>query len=80
MPNISLYIEDILDDCTDPEIKDAIDWLVNNDFLKGTAVVVSGNVSPQEEEFYDMIDYLSGLYYQISVEDLQVIREVLKKY
>jgi hypothetical protein len=80
MPNISLDIEDILDDCTDHEIKDAIDWLVDNDFLKGTAVVVSDNVSPQEEEFYDMIDHLSGLYYQISVEDLQVIREVLKKY
>jgi hypothetical protein len=80
MPNISLDIEDILDDCTDHEIKDAIDWLVDNDFFKGTAVVVSDNVSPQEEEFYDMIDHLSGLYYQISVEDLQVIREVLKKY
>jgi hypothetical protein len=80
MPNISLDIEDILDDCTDHEIKDAIDWLVDNDFLKGTAVVVSDNVSPQEEEFYDMIDHLSGLYYQISVEDLQVIKEVIKKY
>jgi hypothetical protein len=80
MPNISLDIEDILDDCTEHEIKDAIDWLVDNDFLKGTAVVVSDNVSSQEEEFYDMIDHLSGLYYQISVEDLQVIREVLKKY
>jgi hypothetical protein len=80
MPDISIDIEDILDECSSHEIQTAVEWLVDNDHLKGSTVVVSDEISYQEEEFYNIVEEFSKLYYQISVEDLQVIKEVIKKY
>ncbi len=73
-------IEDILDDCSELEIKAAISWLKDNDYLVNEQIINDSTMSLSEENFHKNVQKLSELYFAMSVEDCAVIETILNKY
>lgn len=77
---VDVDIENILDDCSEGEIQNTINWLKNNNYLVNEQIVQPHDLSYSEEQFYAKLDKLSKLYFTISSEDLEILEELLKKY
>lgn len=76
---VEVDIEEILDDCSDEEIKTVIQWLKTNEHVK-VEDIVSHDLSYSEENFYKSVEKLSGLYYSLTSEDCETLDRILKKY
>lgn len=77
---VDVDIEDMLDDCSEKEIENAINWLKEHDYLTNEQIVQPHDLSYSEEQFYAKLDKLSELYFTISADDLEILEELLKKY
>lgn len=77
---VDVEIEDILNDCSENEIKSAIRWLKDNEYLLNEKIIEEHTLSFIEEQFYKNVEKLSGLYLAMSKEDYAVIETILKKY
>jgi len=77
---VDVDIEDILDDCSELEIKAVISWLKDNDYLVNEQIINDSTMSLSEENFHKNVQKLSELYFAMSVEDSAVIETILNKY
>ena len=77
---VDVDIEDILDDCSELEIKAVISWLKDNDYLINEQIINDSTMSLSEENFHKNVQKLSELYFAMSVEDSAVIETILNKY
>lgn len=74
-------IEEILNECTESEIRDAVNWLKDHNYLGHESIIIDGDqMSHSENEFYSDVDKLSELYFRLTKEDHEVIKNILKKY
>lgn len=77
--DVDIDIVDVLEDCSSSEIIDALDYLEENNFIRGKQRL-DPNATHEEEEFYTLISKLSDSYLCISPEDIDVLRMIAKKY
>lgn len=77
--DVDIDIVDVLEECSNSEIIDALDYLEENNFIRGKQRL-DPNATHDEEEFYNLISKLSESYLSISPEDMDVLRMIAKKY
>jgi hypothetical protein len=65
-----------------------IDYLRDDGYLTdepsgindGVSIVIPSDASMGQEEHLRLVSKLGGLYYRISDEDMEIIRNIVKKY
>ena len=65
-----------------------IDYLRDDSYLTdepsgindGVSIVIPSDASMGQEEHLRLVSKLGGLYYRISDEDMEIIRNIVKKY
>lgn len=86
MPNIDVDIDDFLESCSDYEIKEVIEWLKEQEWINEDSDDENEKQIPfnkqniYDQEWYSLCDKLSSIRLQLSHEDEETIRNILKKY
>ena len=76
--DVDVDIIEILDECSSSEIKEVIDWLVDNDYIKSERTTKSESL--MEEEWNDVINKLHTLRQRLTIEEEQIIKSIINKY
>ena len=83
--NVDTYVDvevdvlDVIEECSDSEIEDVLDYLEENNIIRGKQRV-NQNANHDEVEFHKAVDKLSGLYLQMSPSDWEIIQTLINKY
>lgn len=83
--NVDTYVDvdidvlDVIEECSDSEIRDVLNYLEENDIIRGRQRV-NPKANHDEVQFYKSVDKLSGLYLQMSPSDWETIQKVIEKY
>lgn len=83
--NVDTYVDvevdvlDVIEECSDSEIEDVLDYLEENDIIMGKQRI-NPKATHDEVEFHKAVNKLSGLYVQISPSDWETIHKVIEKY
>lgn len=83
--NVDTYVDvdidvlDVIEECSDSEIEDVLDYLEENNIIRGKQRV-NANANHDEVEFHKAVDKLSGLYLQMSPSDWEIIQKVIENY
>jgi hypothetical protein len=86
--NVDVEVDEFVDSCSKREIKELIDYLVDEGHLPESVLDSNGNIiniknskiSHLEQEFIDNVDKLKGKFYSLSSEDEGEIMKIIKKY
>ena len=83
--NVDVEVDEFVDSCSKREIKELIDYLVDEGHLPESVLDSNGDnkdskISYLEQEFIDNMDKLKGKYYSLSGEDESEIMKIIKKY
>jgi hypothetical protein len=76
---IDLDADEFLDECSSGEIEDVIEWLIDNDHLKGT-LLTPNSTSFDQTDFTQALNKLQMAYYQMPNHECQLIIDLAKKY
>lgn len=79
---VEVEIDEFVSSCSSYEIKELINCLKEDGYLKDYIKELSkyNPSSLMESEFTDMIFKLNSLYLQMSNDDLQTIKNIVNKY
>jgi len=91
MPNFTAYnvdvdldidVDDFLSECSNREIKELINALIEDGYLKKHPLLPGheDKLGKMEEEFLNKLYTISTKYYSISEEELEVIDTLYNKY
>jgi hypothetical protein len=84
MPNFTaetdIEVDEFLSECSDSEIKEAIDFLIEEGHLNDATVIENNTTSNHEGDFISKLRDLSLKYYSMSNEDIVQIEELHKRY
>ena len=85
--NVDVEVDEFVDSCSKREIKELIDYLVDEGHLPESVLDNNGDIKDSknsksylEQEFINNIDYLKSKYYSLSGEDESEIMKIIKKY
>lgn len=78
--DVDVDIEDVLDECSDDEIKEVIKWLKANDYLADEKIITDPTLSPSEIEYYDNVEKLQDMYLVLTQDDYLTIKHIIEKY
>jgi hypothetical protein len=84
--DVDVYVDDFLRGCSSREIKELIECLREDGHLPDAEerMVIGDTAQPIEnlhdEEWYDTIKKLAGLRLQMTLEDIETIKNITKKY
>jgi hypothetical protein len=70
-------VEEFLDDCSKREIEEAIQWLVDRDWIKPNQIE-EGNV--MDIEWFNAVSKLHTLRQRLTVEEEELIKSIVNKY
>lgn len=75
---IDIDVDDFMDECDSYDIKEIIDWLVDNDHLSkdGLILSTSRNMTFQESELLQNLKLIREKYYSLSIEQLETIKQI----
>ena len=83
---VDIDVDDFLSSCGRLEIKEVIEFLKENELIGGDSDDENPNLIPFnkqnifDQEWYSLCDKLSSIRLQLSREDEETIRNILKKY
>jgi hypothetical protein len=83
--NVDTYVDvevdalDVVEECSDSEIRDILNYLEENDFILGIHRV-NPKATHGEVEFNKAVNKLSRLYLQLDQEDWATIQKLIEKY
>lgn len=85
MPNLEVYVDievdEFVDSCSKREIKELIDYLVEEGHLSDEVIDKNNpKMGSLEMGFIENINKLKGKYYSLSSEDEGEIMKIFKKY
>jgi len=86
MANIDVNVDDFLLSCDRYDIKDIIKFLKDEEWISEDSDDENPNLIPlnkqniYDQEWYSLCDKLSSIRLQLSHEDEETIRNILKKY
>ena len=77
--DVDIDVTEVLDECSESEIKDVLVWLEDSGYLlAGKKVDVNANYD--ETDFDESVMKLSHLYLQIKPEEWAMIKSIIDKY
>jgi hypothetical protein len=77
--DVDIDVDEYLSECSDDEITEIIDALVEDGYLKSDGKFGEGQTL-MENLFFKQCNGLKGAYMQISNEDIEIIEQIYKKY
>jgi hypothetical protein len=85
---INLSIDEVYDEMTSWDKNEMVDYLREDGFLspettdinEGVPIQVPMDATYNQEEFLRLTSKLGSLYYRINNDDLEIIRNIVKKY
>jgi hypothetical protein len=86
MANIDVDVDDFLSSCDRYDIKEIIKFLKDEEWISEDSDDENPNLIPldkqnmYDQEWYSLCDKLSSIRLQLSHEDEETIRNILKKY
>ena len=86
MANIDVDVDDFLSSCDRYDIKEIIKFLKDEEWISEDSHDENPNLIPlnkqniYDQEWYSLCDKLSSIRLQLSHEDEETIRNILKKY
>ena len=81
MPNFSQYldvdVDEFLDNCSDTELDEVIEWLKDNNHIKSEDVIDIEDASCSKDEiFNDALNNLAGNRFKMSIQEEELIIEL----
>ncbi len=81
--DVDINIDEFVDICSSRDIKELIEYLRDNKHLpdvedEDEEKTESFNI--HDEEWYDVLKKLAGLRLQMSLEDIETVKQIVKKY
>lgn len=75
---VDIDVDDFMGECDSCDIKEIIDWLVDNDHLSkdGLILEASRNMTFQESELLQNLKLIREKYYQLSIDQLEAIKQI----
>ena len=85
---INLSIDEVYDEMTSWDKNEMVDYLREDGYFdfeqtsinEGVPIQLKADTTYDQEEFLRLISKLGSLYYRINDEDLEIIRNIVKKY
>ena len=78
--DVDFEIDEIVDSCSDREIKKLIRYLSSAGHLSKFKVLDESNMTANEIEFNEQLIALSEKYYQMTKEEIDLIASLYDKY
>ena len=88
--SIAIYVDldEVYDQMDRWDKNTMMDYLRNDGYLTdepsgindGVSILIPNDASMGQEEHLRLVSKLGGLYYRISDEDVEIIRNIVKKY
>ena len=78
--DVEIEIDEFVDSCSDREMKKLIDYLQRTGNLGKFNIKDETKMTSNEIEFRDKMSSLSDKYYQMSVEEIELIENLYNKY
>lgn len=78
--DVDIEIDEFVDSCTDRDIKKLLKYLSDTGHLNKFGVPDETKMTANEIDFRDKLSFLTGKYYQMSVEEIETIETLYKKY
>jgi hypothetical protein len=78
--DVDFEIDEIVDSCSDREIKSLIKYLASAGHLSKFKVLDESRMTANEIEFNEQLIALSEKYYQMTVEEIKTIESLYNKY
>ena len=78
--DVDIEIDEFVDSCTDRDIKKLLKYLSDTGHLSKFGVPDETKMTAQEEKFVEQLSTLSSKYIQMTVEEIQFIETLYKKY
>ena len=78
--DVDIEIDEFVDSCSDRDIKKLLKYLSDTGHLSKFGVPDESKMTSQEEEFVGQLSTLSSKYIQMTVEEIQFIETLYKKY
>jgi hypothetical protein len=75
--DFDVEVEEFLDDCSKREIEEAIQWLVDRDWIQPNQIE-EGNV--MDIEWFNTVSKLHTLRQRLTVEEEELIKSIVNKY
>ena len=71
---------DYVDACSDSEIEDLIECLIDYDYLKNTTKKVDEQESVMEWEFNQIIEKITSNYIRLTSEEEEMLRKIASRF
>lgn len=86
--SISIDLDEVYDQMDSWDKNGMLDYLREDGYLTdepsgindGVSIVIPSDSSMGQEEHLRLVSKLGGLYFRISDEDMEIIRNIVKKY
>ena len=82
MPHINIHVDldDIYDDLDSHDKENLVEWLKGDGYITKHATDFEDNKSVINQLFDIDIDKLKQSYYSMSIEDIELIHQIAKRY
>ena len=78
--DVEIEIDEFVDSCSPRDMKSLINYLQSEGHLGKFNIIDESKMTANEIEFRDKMSSLSDKYYQMSVEEIEFIETLYKKY
>ena len=78
--DVEIEIDEFVDSCSPRDIKSLINYLQSEGHLGQFNIRDESKMTSNETEFRDKMSSLSDKYYQMSVEEIELIENLYNKY
>ncbi len=80
MPYVDVDVDDFLRECSSRDIKELIEYLREDGYLPNHGDISMSLDNIHDQEWYDILKKLAGLRLQMSLEDIETVKQIVKKY
>ena len=78
--DVEIEIDEFVDSCSPREMKTLINYLQSEGHLGKFNISDESKITANEIEFRDKLSFLASKYHQMSVEEIETIETLYKKY
>lgn len=72
--------EEFVDSCSKRELKELIDYLIQEDYIVASSRIMGNHLSMPEKEFEDTLNKLHGKYRNLTKEEEEIIKIISNRF
>jgi hypothetical protein len=78
--DVDIEIDEFVDSCSERELKMLVRYLQKEGYLNKSNIGDESKMTSSEIEFCDKMSLLSDKFYQMTIEDSEIIEKLYEKY